>query len=187
MMRRIFNDENEPFWRSAKQMELGVIPPALFAPFIGERFASTGRRIDDAAVMLILAITRGHPYGTQELGYFTWEATPTRGRATVDTVGVGLSAVLRSEHAHFTLLWEGLSAGQRVLLEALAQAPGHPYSAEYRRRHRLPAATNVQKAVSALVARELIEKRSDGAYVVSEPFLAEWVVRAITPGVAAEL
>jgi hypothetical protein len=187
MMRRIFSDENEPFWRSAKQMELGVIPPALFAPFIGERFAATGRRIDDAAVALILSITRGHPYGTQELCYFTWEATPARGRATVDTVGVGLSAVLRSENAHFTLLWDGLSAGQRVLLEALALDPGRPYSADYRRRLRLPAATNVQKAVSALVARELIVKRDDGAYVVSEPFLAEWIARAITPGTASGL
>jgi uncharacterized protein len=182
MMRRIFSDENEPFWRSAKQMELGVIPPALFAPFIDERFTATGRRIDDAAIALILAITHGHPYGTQELCYFTWEATPPRARATVDSVGIGLAAVLRSEHAHFTLLWEGLSAGQRVLLEALARSPGRPYSAEYRRRERLPAATNVQKAVGALVGRELIEKRDDGAYVVSEPFLAEWIVRTITPG-----
>jgi hypothetical protein len=184
MMRRIFSDENEPFWRSAKQMELGVIPPALFAPFIGERFAATGRRIDEAAVALILSITRGHPYGTQELSYFTWEATAARGRASVDTVGIGLGAVLRSEHAHFTLLWDGLSAGQRVLLEALALDPGRPYSADYRRRLRLPAATNVQKAVSALVARELIQKREDGAYVVSEPFLAEWIARVITPGMA---
>jgi uncharacterized protein len=187
MMRRIFSDENEPFWRSAKQMELGVIPPALFAPFIGERFTSTGRRIDDAAVALILAITHGHPYGTQELCYFTWEATPPRARATVDTVGTGLAAVLRSEHAHFTLLWEGLSAGQRVLLEALARSPGRPYRADYRRRERLPAATNVQKAVGALVGRELIEKRDDGAYVVSEPFLAEWIVRTITPGAGGPL
>ena len=187
MMRKIFSDENEPFWRSAKQMELGVIPPALFAPFIAERFTATGRRIDDAAIALILAITRGHPYGTQELCYFMWEATPSRARATVDTVGTGLAAVLRSEHAHFTLLWEGLSAGQRVLLEALSRTPGRPYSAEYRRRERLPAATNVQKAVGALVGRELIEKRDDGAYVVSEPFLAEWIVRTITPGAVAEL
>jgi hypothetical protein len=187
MMRRIFSDENEPFWRSAKQMELGVIPPALFAPWIAERFAATGRRIDEAAVALVLSITKGHPYGTQELCYFSWEATPARGRASVDTVGVGLAGVLRSEHAHFSLLWDGLSAGQRVLLEALALAPGRPYSGEYRRRLRLPAATNVQKAVGALVAREVIEKRPDGTYGVSEPFLAEWITRVITPGAAAEL
>jgi hypothetical protein len=163
-------------------MELGVIPPALFAPFVHERFQSTGRRIDDAAVALVLGITHGHPYGTQELCYFTWEATPPRRRAAVDTVGTALSGVLRSEHAHFTLLWDSLSAGQRVLLEALALDPGRPYSADYRRRLRLPAATNVQKAVAALVARELIEKRDDGTYAVSEPFLAEWIRRAITAG-----
>jgi hypothetical protein len=46
MMQQIFNDENEPFWRSAKQMELGVIEPHLFAEFIAERFDATGRRID---------------------------------------------------------------------------------------------------------------------------------------------
>ena len=27
MMRRLFSDENEPFWRSAKPVELGVIAP----------------------------------------------------------------------------------------------------------------------------------------------------------------
>src|SRR5215208_3892583 len=54
MMRAIFNDENEPFWRSAKQVELGVIRPDLFAPFIAERFRSTGKRIDDEAVETVL-------------------------------------------------------------------------------------------------------------------------------------
>ena len=33
MMRRIFSDENEPFWRSAKQTELDVIAPELFAQY----------------------------------------------------------------------------------------------------------------------------------------------------------
>ena len=44
MLERIFNDENEPFWRSAKQMELGVIAPPLFRGYIDARFESTGRR-----------------------------------------------------------------------------------------------------------------------------------------------
>src|SRR4051812_22177782 len=34
LMERIFNDANEPFWRSAKRMELGVIEPEAFGPFI---------------------------------------------------------------------------------------------------------------------------------------------------------
>lgn len=34
MLQRIFNDETEPFWRSAKQMELDVIAPVPFAKYI---------------------------------------------------------------------------------------------------------------------------------------------------------
>ena len=47
MMRRLFSDENEPFWRSAKPVELGVIAPEPFAAYIVERFA--GQRPLDRA------------------------------------------------------------------------------------------------------------------------------------------
>ena len=45
LMRRLFNDKNEPFWRSAKQVELGLIPADEFAPFLVERFEGTNRRL----------------------------------------------------------------------------------------------------------------------------------------------
>ena len=184
LMRSIFNDENEPFWRSAKQVELGVIRPDLFAPFIAERFRSSGKRIDDDAVAAVLDETKGHPYATQELGYFTWEATDRGETATPLHVRVGLAGVLRSEHAHFSLVWEGASAVQRLLLAALAAEPGHPYSEQYRRRHRLPQATNVQKAIAALVRRELIGKTADGSYEVVEPFFGAWIARTLEPPAA---
>src|SRR6478735_4240321 len=73
MLERIFNDRNEPFWRSAKQLEIGPIAPAAFAPFLSDRFAATGKGIADDALQLLLEVTAGHPYGTQELAYFVWE------------------------------------------------------------------------------------------------------------------
>ncbi len=180
LMRAIFNDENEPFWRSAKQFELGVIAPELFAPFILERFGSTGKQIDDAAVAAVLGETAGHPYATQELCYFTWEVTPRGQTASPLHVEEGLAGVLRSEHAHFSLVWEDASAAQRQLLAALASEPGRPYTEEYRRRHRLPPATNVQKALTGLVRRELVAN-AGGAYAIVEPFLAAWVTRTVGP------
>src|SRR5665213_2248612 len=73
MMKRLFSDKNEPFYRSAKVMEIGAIPVELFKAFVKERFDATGRGISDAALDELLAITRGHPYGTQELAYAIWE------------------------------------------------------------------------------------------------------------------
>ena len=176
MMRRIFSDENEPFWRSAKQMELGVIDPEPFTAYIAARFEATGRRIRPEAVDRLLAITRGHPYATQELAYFLWQGTRGRAAAGVDRVEEALADVLRSEHAHFSLVWGRASSAQRTILQALARAPGRPLSGAYRRRFALPGPSTVQKALEALEREELIAR--DGGFVeISEPFLAEWVMR----------
>ena len=45
MMERIFNDQNEPFWRSAKQVELSVIEPGEFRDFIRGSFEATSKGI----------------------------------------------------------------------------------------------------------------------------------------------
>ena len=78
MMHGLFNDANEPFWRSAKQLELGVIAPEDFAPSSASGSRRPARRVDQAAVDGVLSITRGHPYATQELCYALWEETGPR-------------------------------------------------------------------------------------------------------------
>jgi broad specificity phosphatase PhoE len=176
MMRRIFSDENEPFWRSAKQVELGVIAPEHFRPYIRRRFDRTGRVIAPEAVRAILATTGGHPYATQELCYFAWQETPLEGRCDEAAVDVALGKVLRSEHAHFSLLWDRASSVQRLLLAELAREPGRPLSGDYRRRHNLPGASTVQRALEALERDELI-RRDGGMARIVEPFLAAWLLR----------
>jgi hypothetical protein len=177
LMRRIFSDANEPFWRSAKQIELGLIPVPRFREFVRERFASTGKRIEGAPLERLLDLTRGHPYATQELAYFVWEQLGTRKRVVGSDVELALEHLLRSEHAHFSLVWEESSRDQRLLLLALAEGPGRPYAADVRGRHVLPAATNVQKALVALTRRELVAKQQDGTQAIIEPFLADWIAR----------
>jgi uncharacterized protein len=174
MMRRLFSDENEPFWRSAKQIELGVIDPAKFAPFLDERMRLSGRTIAPAALDGLLAITGGHPYATQELAYFLWQETPRRRQATTERLATALAKVLRSEHAHFSLVWERAAGGQRQVLQALAREPGAPLSADYRRRHGLPAPSSVQKALATLEREELVA-RVGGQMRIVEPFLREWI------------
>jgi hypothetical protein len=175
VMEKIFNDENEPFWRSAKPIELGRIEPELFAGFIRDRFAASGRRLGAKPAAEVLRRTGGHPYATQELCYFLWEETDPARESDDRELERALLAVLRSEHAHFSLLWDGASAVQRLLLEALAaEQPGRPFTVDYRRRHRLPSASNLQRAARALVDREVVVA-DRGSYEIAEPFLAEWI------------
>jgi uncharacterized protein len=178
LLGRIFNDRNEPFWRSAKQMEIGPIPHDAFAGFLLRRFLDSGKGITDAALERLLDATGGHPYGTQELAYFVWELVAPGGEATVADVEEALTRVLRSEHNHFAQLWNDAPHPQRLLLLALAEEPTRsPYAAEYHARHDLPATPTLQTALAGLQRKELVGRAAGGEYRVIEPFLAEWLQR----------
>jgi uncharacterized protein len=175
LMEQIFNDPNEPFWRSAKQMELGPIPSDPFAEFIAKRFGDTGKKIDAQIVRRVLETTGGHPYATQRFCYEIWQRTDPGETATDVELGLAFEAVLIGEDGYLTLTWEDSSKAQQLLLAALAREPGRPLRKDYRSRHQLPAATNMQRAIQGLTHRELIAKDEDGSIRIAEPFFAEWI------------
>lgn len=176
LMERIFNDENEPFWRSAKRVELGPIQPDQFKSFIYAGFRDHNRDIDDDTVERVLEITGGHPYATQELCYFLWAETGENETASPEHLDEALSKLLRSEHSHFSDLWDRATANQRILLTSLATEPGRPLAQEYRARHGLRSTSTTQKAINALVQQEIVT-RDEGFVRISEPFYAEWIRR----------
>jgi uncharacterized protein len=182
VLERIFNDKNEPFWRSAKQMELGPIAPAKFAPFIRKRFDATEKAVTPEALDRLLGITAGHPYATQELAYAVWQLVPSGHHAFPDDVDTAVEQVLRSEHNHFARIWDEAPAAQRLLMLALAEEPAHAvYSAGYRERHDLPGPSSVGIALQALEKKEIAGRTSDGDRCIVEPFLAEWLRREQRP------
>jgi hypothetical protein len=177
VLESIFNDRNEPFWRSAKRLELGRIADGPFAEFVRSRFVATERDADDGALARLTEIARGHPYATQELAYFTWELVPPGFAAHAADVDRALEAVLRSEHNGLGRIWESATRNERQVLLSLAEEPAFLYSEDARRRHGLPSATYVQRALKALVQEDVVEKGEDGRYRIAEPFLPEWIVR----------
>ncbi len=112
MMDRLFNHENEPFYRSAKVMELGPIAPGPFAGFIVERFDATDRGVSEDVVRHLLSITAGHPNATQELAHALWDEVPMGHSALpgdLDRRARGRSA-LRERPFHLHLGEHGASA-----------------------------------------------------------------------------
>jgi uncharacterized protein len=176
LLERIFDDANEPFWRSAKRIEIGPIPAAEFALFLRRRFEETEKGIDEEALNRLLESTGGHPYGTQELAYFLWELVPTGHFARLGDVETALAQVLRSEHNHFAKLWDDAPHAQRLVMLALAEEPTPSlYSADYAERHDLPPKPALQRAIGALVTKEIAARAAGRAYRIVEPFFADWL------------
>jgi AAA+ ATPase superfamily predicted ATPase len=177
VLESIFSDRNEPFWRSAKRVELGRIPAAPFASYLHDRFRATERDADDEAVARILEIADGHPYATQELAYFTWSRVPHGFATHASDVDAALAEVLRAEHNNLARIWDGATRNERVVLLALRAGPASLYAEETRNRFGLPAATYVQRATTSLAREDVVEKGPDGRYRIAEPFLPEWIER----------
>jgi hypothetical protein len=177
VIERIFDDRNEPFWRSARRLEIGPIAPRRFATFLKRRFSGTDKEITDGALERLLALTGGHPYATQELAYFVWELVPTGHFAYARDVDAALEKVLRSEHNHFAKLWEDASRGQRLLMLALAAEPTSSiYGDDYHSRHELPPNPSLQTALRGLVHREIAGRNAAREHCIVEPFFADWLL-----------
>jgi uncharacterized protein len=174
---RIFSDRNEPFWRSARQMEVGRLPLEALGGYVRGRFEATEREIDDDALADLLDVTDGHPYATQELAFFAWARVPHGHHCRAVDVAAALGDVLRAEHNNLSRIWEGATRTERLVLLALAAGPASLYAEETRSRAGLPAPTFVQRAVKALVREDVVEKAPDGRYRISEPFLAGWLAQ----------
>ncbi len=140
------------------------------------RFDETDKGIDDDAVSRVLDATGGHPYGTQELAYFLWELVPTGHFARLADVEAALEQALRSEHNHFAKLWDDAPHAQRLLMLALAEEPTRSlYAAGYAERRDLPAKPALQRAIGALVTKEIAGRGGDRVYRIIEPFFADWL------------
>lgn len=173
----IFNDRNEPFWRSARQLALGRLPHEALAGYVRARFRATDRDADDEALARLLEVTDGHPYATQELAFFTWGHVPVGHAAHVSDVEAALVDVLRAEHNNLARVWEGATRNERLVLLALRDGPASLYAEETRRTAGLPTPTFVQRAVRSLARDDVLEKAPDGRYRIGEPFLPEWLAR----------
>jgi AAA+ ATPase superfamily predicted ATPase len=174
---RIFNDKNEPFWRSAKRLEIGTIPRAEFGGFVEGRFDATDKGIAKPALDRLLDATGGHPYATQELAYAVWELVPTGHYAHEHDVEAALTKVLRGENNNFTRIWDRATEQQRLLMLALAKEPASVYSVDYQARYSLTSSSHVQRALATLVREEIVARNDEGHYSIAEPFLAEWLER----------
>ena len=159
MLERIFNDENEPFWRSAKQMEIGVIAPELFRGYIDAQFERTGRRVEPEVVDRVLESTLGHPYATQELCYFVWEETPEgatrRSRAVRDRPR---EAPPRRACALRPRLGEGGACAAAGAARARARSTGARWRATTAVGTGFPGPSSVQRALDALRKDELVAR-----------------------------
>jgi hypothetical protein len=172
----MFLDESRPLYRSAGHYPLRAIDEKHWIPFVRKRFLDARKGIDDEQIRTICALTEGHPFYTQHICHALWESCEPRKTVTQEMIDVALGVLLDRESYAYTTLWESLALNQRRFLMGLAREPRgvKPFSADFTQRYGLRSASNAQRAVEALLQRDVID-HDNGSFVITDRFFKIWI------------
>jgi hypothetical protein len=178
LIREMLLDSKRPLYRSAQHYPLRAIDEADWQPFIRERFEAASKSIPAPVISEVCQITEGHPFYVQHLCHVLWERCEQGSDVALEDVHDAVQILLDRESYAYTALWEGLTMNQQRVLLGLAQESGdvQPFSSEFVRRYQLGSPSSVQRAVEALMEKDLID-RDNGSFVVLDRFFQRWVLR----------
>lgn len=173
VMEQLVSAPDAALFGMAERLELGPLPDEVMVHYLRERAEVGRKRMSEDVARLIVELASPVPNDIQRLAYEAYDAAA--GAIDADAVRRGLDRAVSHEAVTYAERYERLAPGQRRVLLALAEDPAaEPYSAAFATRTGLANASSVSKAVSVLMAEEVVIERA-GALVVSDPFFAAWL------------
>lgn len=173
----IFNDRQRPFFQSAINYPLGLLPSADLAKFISWQFEEHGKSCTEEMGLKLASSLSCHPYYSEKLGFFVFESADA---VSEEAIQAGLQKLIVSEKPVFEAILQGLTPHQRLLLKALAMEPPEKILAgSYIQKHGLGSTGGVQHSSKQLEDLDLIERSGDPVqWQVVDPVLAMWLKAA---------
>lgn len=168
---QIFEEREGAFFKSARALELGPIPPDDFVRFMIDKFDEFGGDLDDQSARAVVQASRGNSYYAQQIAHELF-AISEKPRWPED-FEESLSATLAHQAPAFSYIWDSIkSQMQKRYLDAVAHDPDSKRGVEFIERHRLKSHSNLQKVIKQLDAKGLTEKGD-----IVDPMFALWLRR----------
>jgi hypothetical protein len=172
----MFNNPNNPFYRSAKPFPLEKISEKELTGFIKEKFEITKKKISQKLTTQIVEICEAHPYYVQYLCHIMWEETIERKIVNEDDLIKSLDLLLKREASTYEATMDLLTTRQKQALIALAKAAPDEkvFSSEFLKRFSIGAASSFQRTIRSLIEKDLIDKGND-KYCIIDVFFKKWL------------
>lgn len=174
VMESLILAQSAPLYNMLERIALGPIPEEDWVPFLLERARSAGRPFDtELSARGLYAAASPVPFDVQQLAYEAFNQAAKK--IDEETVSTALAELVHHHASDYATTFEGLSAGRRRVLKALASGTqGTTGSSQFATQVGLADASSVRKALNQLKESELVVQR-EGAYAVDDPFFAAWL------------
>ena len=177
MLKEMFNDKKKAFYNSASQMTIGSLPQEDTIEFLQTKFAQSGIVIDEKTAKYLITVAADIPHYIQLLASEVWQSTVnSREFITNEIIDESAKKLLIYKSDYYMELFDRQSQSRKQLLKALTIDGKNIFSAEYIRKHRLPVASTLQRAVKDMINDGIVEKSGD-EFFITDPFFKLFVMK----------
>jgi len=176
MMISIFADAKHPFYQSTQMMHLEKISAVEYKEFIRLKFNESNINIEDAAIELILDLTRDHTYYVQYLCNNLFDRDLNI--ITITEVNNIFTNILLENESTYYGYRKILPEQQWKLTKAIALDTGaeHLTSKDFLKKYDLGSHSSVSAAIKALLTKDIVYEEK-GIYYVYDVFFSRWLER----------
>ena len=173
LIREIFQKKKSPFYHFGMVMNLLKIDRSEFHLFLTEGLAQICQEPDRVADE-ILAVTRSHPYYTQQLAFVVWEkgAAGTTGEAMVNEA---VEDIIQEHDMDYERIWLNFNKTDRKVLLGISLSDLQPLSDAFNRMWDVGASSTAFSSLKRLVTSGFII-RTD-RYELDDPFFSRWLIK----------
>jgi len=177
MLKLMFENENAPFYRSARMLELKELGAAEFAAFMREQFLrTTSRQLPLGIGKATADVFGGHPHALNLAASRLWAAHQLGGSLAPDVLReewkTVVGTLIDEERAYYQQINRSLSRTALHVLANIARrgVVSAPYSTEFAKSCRLTPG-QIQTALKVLVKEDKVLHTEEG-FVVMDPLEA---------------
>jgi len=166
IMSELFFNKSRPFYKSVKHLPIKSIQNDIWEKYIKDGFEKYDKEITPEHIKIILEITKGFPYYTQQLSYELFATTDKECNDTI--VRNAISSTIEKEKSLFALELSHLTSNQHKALRVIIKSSGKSiYRKELLDNYNMSSST-IKRAVEALLSKDILDLEA-GVYYFQDP------------------
>lgn len=173
-MMESFASTAKSFRMFGDRMDLGRITNADMVCYIRDRFADSGKYLDNEMAGLIIDLVKDNPFYVQQLAHLA--SMNTSVVCSREVIMDSFEAVVNSMHLVFSTLTSSLTSQQLCYLHAVLAGEKVISSSEVLHRYGISSATSASRSKAALLEKGIIHIY-EGSACFSDPVYAFWLER----------
>lgn len=174
MIRDIFQEKKNPFYKFGRQKLLKCIPKIELENFVLKRFNSVGTNASELVKELLL-FTDYHPYYTQQLCHELY-IIQDKGVLKKGLIRKAIENIITEHNADYKRWWNGLDNTERKIVIGISEGYENITSKDFIQKYGIRTASTAGSASGRLIDKGIIVRKDQDNIAIEDPFWKEWIL-----------